>query len=65
MTRQIKILIAGLGVFALCSSGYAENDGRCPSNDKRLPERSVTCKGGAVWVCEAGEWRRQDGSRCG
>jgi hypothetical protein len=65
MARQFKMLIAALAVFALSSSGYAENDRRCPSNDKQVPEKSVICKGGALWVCEAGQWRRQDGTRCG
>jgi hypothetical protein len=64
MAKQMKSLIAVLSVFALCSSAHAQHS-QCPSNDKQLPEKSVICKDGAVWVCEAGEWRRQDGTRCG
>ena len=65
MNRNLKRLIAVLGMLSLYASAPAarENAG-CPAFDKHLPEKSTICKGNAIWVCEDGQWRRQDGTRC-
>jgi hypothetical protein len=59
MIRHLRILLAALSAFsviAICSSALA-NDGMCPSNDRKLPDKSTVCRQGTLWVCEAGQWK--------
>jgi len=59
MIRHTKILLAALGALgALAGSSVSlARDNMCMANDKRVPDKSTTCRYGTLWVCDKGEWK--------
>ena len=58
MIRHLKNLLAVSGacaVLAGSSIALARSDS-CMANDRKVPEKSQTCRYGKVWICEKGEW---------
>jgi len=58
MIRHLKVLFAAgsaCAVLAGSSIALARSD-YCMANDRKLPEKSQTCRYGKVWICEKGEW---------
>jgi len=63
MIRYLRIPLIALGLLAFAGTALAQSRS-CPYNDRKMPEKSNICRSGAIWVCEAGEWIRQEGTRC-
>jgi len=64
MTRHLKFLLAALSASSALAIGPSAvaNDGMCMANDKRMPDKSTTCRYGKIWVCDQGEWKPVGGS---
>jgi hypothetical protein len=59
MIGRLKILFAaGSACAVLAGSSVAlARDDQCMANDRKVPERTQTCRYGKVWICEKGEWK--------